>query len=603
MTDQDRPATGGSPLIGAITTQPPCYDCGAPETKRYRFMQVISYLIATSHRRWTVPLCPRCAARQGLRAQGLSLFLGWWGIPWGLMTIPALFINAWSLWRSNFVGRFFGLMLPFLVLVGLGSLAGRAKPQLPPLHDDLPITNYVYGPALEEVQTADRAERRGDLAAAITAMERARSVDPESIEIRKRLALLRLQRGDARAALGEIAAAESIGGPDPDLLLLAADCQDLLGAPAEELRCLRRALELRDETAIHLRLQQALIAQGEQAAALREYRARHEAAPGARNAYLMERLTEDASSRARLLAAIAPGPGDHADLLRRDLVAALIEIRDFAGAAAKAAELSPGARLESGELVAALVACGQGDFDRALKLLDAAIRAAPLDAAFLRQRFELHLHVHDLAAAEIDLAGLDRIPSWAPVMPLYRAELALEAGDDPACDRLLAPLLADRAQLHPFLWEWVVALGARARWLRGDPEQALETLDQAFGERPDLELPRLLILKGRLLGLAGRQPEARATFARVLACRSAAPRQGAEAALRLGRIEVEDYLARCRRGLPLDEASIDLALGLHHEARGDRVAAAAAYREALALAGQARFSGTIARRRLGLLER
>ncbi|MCP4653911.1 MAG: hypothetical protein GY856_00690, partial [bacterium] len=59
----------------------------------------MSFIIFTRHAEYDAILCRRCATSQGLKELAKSALLGWWGIPWGLLTLKAIWINIRSLAR------------------------------------------------------------------------------------------------------------------------------------------------------------------------------------------------------------------------------------------------------------------------------------------------------------------------------------------------------------------------------------------------------------------------------------------------------------------------------------------------------------------------
>lgn len=98
QSDPYRPIGPGSasdePVSGA-----PCQQCGQGPTSLQRYMWVMSFVLLTRHLEYEANLCRACATRTALREQGKSALFGWWGIPWGLKTLKALWINTRTLLR------------------------------------------------------------------------------------------------------------------------------------------------------------------------------------------------------------------------------------------------------------------------------------------------------------------------------------------------------------------------------------------------------------------------------------------------------------------------------------------------------------------------
>lgn len=76
-----------------------CQICGELPASVQRYMFVMSFLVFTRHLEYEAQVCRRCSTRTGLREQLKSALLGWWGVPWGLLTFKAIWLNARSLLR------------------------------------------------------------------------------------------------------------------------------------------------------------------------------------------------------------------------------------------------------------------------------------------------------------------------------------------------------------------------------------------------------------------------------------------------------------------------------------------------------------------------
>ena len=102
----------------------PCLLCGATPARTNDYMRVMSFVVLTRHRTVKARLCRGCATRFGLTELGKSALLGWWGIPWGLLTFAAIFKNVRSLFRWSTLPQaavpLLGL-LAFAAPVGVGA--------------------------------------------------------------------------------------------------------------------------------------------------------------------------------------------------------------------------------------------------------------------------------------------------------------------------------------------------------------------------------------------------------------------------------------------------------------------------------------------------
>ncbi len=104
--------TNLSRAIDAQTTQPtpsqvmefksricslPCPQCGGSNSPLVGALirEVKSFLFVTSYKRTPVIMCSTCAERRKSRALAVSLLMGWWGLPWGLIyTLDALLASG-----------------------------------------------------------------------------------------------------------------------------------------------------------------------------------------------------------------------------------------------------------------------------------------------------------------------------------------------------------------------------------------------------------------------------------------------------------------------------------------------------------------------------
>ncbi len=88
----------------------PCQRCEQGPARVQTYMWVMSFLVITRHREYQANLCRACSAHTALKEQIKSAVLGWWGIPWGVMTFKALWVNARALARWSTLPALFGML-------------------------------------------------------------------------------------------------------------------------------------------------------------------------------------------------------------------------------------------------------------------------------------------------------------------------------------------------------------------------------------------------------------------------------------------------------------------------------------------------------------
>jgi TPR repeat protein len=93
---QGQPTTDGASGHGT-TEQCRCEKCGRvdPTLRVAVFTWVVSLLVVTYRRGWAKILCARCRTKYALLFDLQNFFMGWWGIPFGLLwTLQALWHNS-----------------------------------------------------------------------------------------------------------------------------------------------------------------------------------------------------------------------------------------------------------------------------------------------------------------------------------------------------------------------------------------------------------------------------------------------------------------------------------------------------------------------------
>lgn len=187
-----------------------CPTCQGFPVRVQRFMWVTSFLIVTRHAEYSQLVCRACATRIGTREMIKSALLGWWGVPWGLLTFKALWIDARTLMRWSTLGPIGG---------GALGLLGAAIPfaiaalfYTPPSPSD----ERVHEAAVAYVEEAREHQAEGELEDAVQAHRNALASAPESMLIRIEMALLQANvLGDLETASRYAAEAESLQPKNP----------------------------------------------------------------------------------------------------------------------------------------------------------------------------------------------------------------------------------------------------------------------------------------------------------------------------------------------------------------------------------------------------
>lgn len=86
----------------------PCPDCRLSESVveiRFQY-RVVSLVLITEYQRKSRLCCVACGRKQNMKAFCLTFFLGWWGVPFGLIMTPTYLIaNMGELWENRTVGQ------------------------------------------------------------------------------------------------------------------------------------------------------------------------------------------------------------------------------------------------------------------------------------------------------------------------------------------------------------------------------------------------------------------------------------------------------------------------------------------------------------------
>ncbi|MBK8974757.1 MAG: tetratricopeptide repeat protein [Planctomycetes bacterium] len=567
-----------------------CLECGSPGAKEASFMRVMSFLVFTRFRRWSALLCPPCIARHGTRELAISCTLGWWGIPWGLMTFGAIFINGRSLLRSTAFGRFAALLLVGLVGFGVFSIGQRAGRSAGERREAEGRGDLVSVGVEREFRQAERLLEAGRTEDAIRHLEIAERGAPRSATIQQLLGFAHLQLGAAGKSRAHLERALRNGAADDYTLeMLASACQFSNDLPAAR-RYLRTLIDRgTSEVEIHERYQGLCRSTGDLDDARALYRQRLAQSPTSAEArYLDGLLIDDSAARAAAMRqAIGFDGGMRA--ARVELVRALLELRDFDAAEAACQQLDAAGPVEQpGPILPAEVAVARGDLSLALARVEAALAGAADDIVVRMQRACIlgWQERFDDACREYErlIAAPEIPPVWVFQARAQLVDCLLQRGDTEQALARCRELRSDVPNAAPWQVLTVRALAGRALWYRGELDAALRELescpDGAFGGGITLDEA---ILARSLILLQRGDRDAAMELLRSLAARGDDQFVEERLAARflLGGLGPDEYLAAARRSSVFYDNDAWFHIGVRHQLDGDPEAARAAYQRSL----------------------
>jgi tetratricopeptide (TPR) repeat protein len=597
-TDGTIPSESSSPEQEALEAeikrrieQGLCFECGQPEAKLSSFMRVMSFVLITRHKEWKAFLCPSCTARTGSRELAISCVLGWWGIPWGILTLKAIALNTWSLLRSNLAGRFAavvivgGLVMAVTLIVN-ASVRKSAEREAAKEAGNV-VSRSVHFAYEEAMMLCDQ----GKFAEALEPLMRARAGAPRSSAINHLLGVVHVNLGDFTQAMKYLEQAhDAEPGNDMTTCQLATVCSTS-GEPEKAYRLLGEVIARTEmPVEVHKDYQGAGFSTGKGQALRAWYRKRLREQVGSADAHYLygQTLREPKEQATAMRQALTLEP-DHGPA-RCALIRALLSLRDYKAAEAECAKLPP-PRPEGSEraIEGALVAFESGRVEEALKRISAGI-AEGCDSPETRYiRALILIAAGRYEKALDDLAHIEEqctpgSPNAGFVM-LAKIACLLEQGDP---DRATEVLEKERAappaptRFHRLCTG--LAEGA-IKWQLGDLEGAVA----AYASCPDLDGAPASSVKARLhegilLALLGKREEARRTW-RTLADSDHPGRRfnsrRLAAKMLLGETSPSDYLHAGRRVSRLHDNDARFYVGVFHELAGRKSEAREAYQACL----------------------
>lgn len=133
-----------------------CQKCGRsdPTLRLAVFPYVISVLVVTLRRGWSGLYCGSCRAAEMNSARLLTLFLGWWGIPWGpIYTLGALFSTSESRVPAEVQAGYLRSLAGYYLRMGERVYAEEALRSSLQYEAD-PVTQQVYRDVFGEFPSA-----------------------------------------------------------------------------------------------------------------------------------------------------------------------------------------------------------------------------------------------------------------------------------------------------------------------------------------------------------------------------------------------------------------------------------------------------------------
>lgn len=188
----------------------PCERCGASPSRTNEYMSVMSFVVFTRHRRYPARLCRACGTRVGLTELVKSALLGWWGIPWGLLTFGALVTNVRSLSRWSRIPKAVVLTLALLALAAPAGLAVYWVHHYQSVEAAKSTGDWGSEEMVAEVDEGHRLSGEGKHAEALAAYLRAHKLAPGSSVVNFSIATTYVALGAPAKALPYAARAEEL---------------------------------------------------------------------------------------------------------------------------------------------------------------------------------------------------------------------------------------------------------------------------------------------------------------------------------------------------------------------------------------------------------
>jgi len=553
-----------------------CARCGADGAKRVAFMRVMSFIAFTRQSRFESFLCPSCTAKVGSKELAISCALGWWGLPWGLMTFRAIWINGKSLFGSTLGGRLAAAGILSAVVWGGTELVRHVMDSEFKEATARKTGDWVDDATAEEYRRATALVDKGQFQAALVPIRRAYEASPDSAAVNAVYGYIELYLGHPDKALPHLQVATSKDTENLDALHMLAATHLQLGNPAKGADCLKQWLQRAgDDLSVHEQYQDASAAAGRHEAVVLEYRQKAKREPqSAASQYLLGRVLGRGDEVVPLLRkALELDP--KLQPAREQLIYALIGTRELAEAEAQCASLVPDPASAMDAMLRADIAFSGKDFEKALTTLDGAIAVGKDSPTlrYLRAQCASAMQRYDEARADLlaarDAAKLD--PEFQLHASVQEINFLMEEGRfEEASSAIEAARKAygksgAQTPLDLLFEEGVIA------WLQGDLATAAKTFASAPRvEQTTMSWRTLSVAHGMVVALQGDLDAARKDWQDVASAATDGEdwEQVPTAKMLLGQITPEDYLAQVRATTPTFDNNAHYAIGIAHELAG-----------------------------------
>lgn len=568
-----------------------CFECGEPEAKLSSFMRVMSFILITRHKEWKAFLCPSCTARTGARELAISSVLGWWGIPWGILTLKAIALNTRSLLRSNLAGRSAAVVIVGGLVVAVTLIVNASVQKSAERNAAKKAGNVVSRSVSLAYDEAVKLCEQGKFAEALEPLLRARAGAPRSAAINHLLGVVHVNLGDFTKAMKYLEQAHD-AEPDNDMTTydLATICSTS-GAPEKAYRLLGEVIARAEvPVKVHEDYQEAGFSAGKGEALRVWYRTRLREQVGSADAHYLygQTLSEpkDVATAMRQALTLAPDHG----LARVALIRALLSLRDYEAAEAECAKLPPPRPGETEWTISSsVIALEAGNAEEALKRINAKMAEGRDDPKTRYARSVVLIASRRFAEALEDLAHVGK--QCTPGSPdacffaWLKIDCLLEQGEKDGAVQLLE-MEKNAASVPTRFHRLCTGLAEGAiKWQQGDLEGAVAT----YASCPDLDGTLVSSVSARLhegilLGLLDKHEEARRTWRKLADSDHPGRRfnhRRLAARMLLGEMTPEDYLQAERRASRFQDNDAQFYVGLFHEFAGRKIRAREAYQACL----------------------
>jgi len=187
-----------------------CRQCGALPAQTESYMAVMSFVVFSRWNEYQDLLCRDCSTRTAIKEQAKSALLGWWGVPWGLLTFKALWVNTRTLLSWSTYSRPMALLMGVMglglpLLLGWGVVKSSSERQQYKATGD-----WVDAEAVKIFDQGHKKLAAGEVEAALELYLKAHKMAPKSSIVNDYVSYAYSELGLLEAALPYSAAATRI---------------------------------------------------------------------------------------------------------------------------------------------------------------------------------------------------------------------------------------------------------------------------------------------------------------------------------------------------------------------------------------------------------